>query len=59
MLFPKARVRVEEAQSDSGELQHSHSDEGGRGGNDFVLQMRSNFGEVTQMAPCQLLNNSS
>lgn len=59
MHFPKACVCVEEAKSDSGEPQHSHRAEGGRGENDFVLQMRSNFGEVTQMAPRQLLNNSS
>lgn len=66
--FPKLQVCEDKPKSDlpAGESYNIHTvmKEEGAGlkadarQNDFALQMREKFGQVTQMATCQLLNNS-
>lgn len=67
-IFQRCRVYEDEPKSDlpAGESCNIHTVMKVEGGllkadareNDFALQMRSNFGQVTQMATCQFLNNS-
>lgn len=67
MRFPKLQVCEDKPKSDlpAGESYNIHrfmKEEGGglkadARQNDIALQMRENFGQMTQVATCQFLNN--